>query len=240
MVYNVLSRHPGLDAVLIERRIGKMQLVRGRLHRLGWRTVVGQLAFVAGFVPLLRLVGARRITELKQELKLDDTSIPEDQVTRVSSANAAETVQHLRALAPKVVVLNGTRILSPEVLASVQAVFLNMHVGITPLYRGVHGGYWALVNGQHEYCGVTVHMVNEGIDTGGIVAQARISPGPNDTFATYQYLQVAAGLPLLQHAVEDALAGVLTTRPGPPGQSRLWSHPTAFEYLRHRIQRGVK
>ena len=47
-------------------------------------------------------------------------------------------------------VVNGTRILSRRMLESIDAVFLNMHVGITPKYRGVHGGYWALANGDRR------------------------------------------------------------------------------------------
>ena len=42
-----------------------------------------------------------------------------------------------------------------------------MHAGITPQYRGVHGGYWAVVNNDPEHCGVTIHFVDKGIDTGG-------------------------------------------------------------------------
>src|SRR5438093_9923670 len=48
------------------------------------------------------------------------------------------------------VVVNGTRIISEAVLTASDAVFINMHAGITPKYRGVHGGYWALYNGDGE------------------------------------------------------------------------------------------
>jgi hypothetical protein len=47
-------------------------------------------------------------------------------------------------------------------------------------------------------------------------------------------LQLAAGLPLLVQAVREALAGTLRLQPAPEGTSRLWSHPTLAEYLRHR------
>ena len=52
-------------------------------------------------------------------------------------------------------------------LEAVPAVFLNTLAGITPSYRGVHGAYWALVQRQPDACGVTVHLVDAGIDTGG-------------------------------------------------------------------------
>jgi hypothetical protein len=65
-------------------------------------------------------------------------AVPGALVRRVASANADETVALLQELRPRVVVVNGTRILSKRVLGCIDAVFINMHAGITPLYRGVH------------------------------------------------------------------------------------------------------
>ena len=65
--------------------------------------------------------------------------------------------------------------------------------GITPLYRGVHGAYWALAEGRRDLCGVTVHRVDAGIDTGEVLAQVLIDPTPQDNFVTYPWLQVAEG-----------------------------------------------
>jgi methionyl-tRNA formyltransferase len=117
----------------------------------------------------------------------------------------------LRRLKPNVVVLSGTRVVSRPVLEGVKAVFLNVHAGIIPRYRGVHGGYWALVEGEPENCGVTVHMVDAGVDTGAVVSRARIRPLPTDNYLTYPWLQLAAALPLLIAAIEGALAGRLVT-----------------------------
>ena len=91
-----------------------------------------------------------------------------------------------------------------------------------------------------ENCGVTVHLVNEGIDTGGIIAQARVTPRREDSFVTYHYLQLAAAIALLSRAIQDALAGTLRTVPPPVGPSRLYSHPTAWEYLVRRATRGIR
>ena len=145
-------------------------------------------------------------------------------------------LRHLRA---DVVVLSGTRIISSAVLRGTRATFLNMHAGITPLYRGMHGAYWALVNGDVMNCGVTVHLVDDGIDTGGILEQARIVPTVHDTFATYPRLQLAVGLPLLKKAINDVRAGRAEAKPSPPGESRLWTHPTLLEYLVNSRRSGV-
>ena len=82
-----------------------------------------------------------------------------------------------------------------------------MHAGITPAYRGVHGGYWALAEGRTDLVGTTIHLVDEGIDTGGVIEQASFSPTEADTFVTYPYLHTAAGLPPLIEAVRGILRG---------------------------------
>src|SRR4029077_4353932 len=121
----------------------------------------------------------------------------------------------------------------------VSATFLNVHAGITPRYRGVHGGYWALAEGSPELCGVTIHRVDAGVDTGPIVEQAKISPAETDNFVTYPYLQLATALPLLRRAIEAALKGELEFRPA-RGASRLYYHPSIGQYFRNRFRSGVR
>jgi len=172
--------------------------------------------------------------------RLDTSEIPTSCTIDVPSVNSDVAIRELERFAPRVVVVNGTRIIDENVLNSVSAIFINTHAGITPMYRGVHGGYWALASGDPGNCGVTVHKVDKGIDTGSIIAQATISPTTKDTFATYPFLQTASAIPLLIQAVTDALAGNLAELPPPPGRSRLWTHPTACQYLKNRIKLGVR
>ncbi|MDQ4041594.1 MAG: formyl transferase, partial [Actinomycetota bacterium] len=117
---------------------------------------------------------------------------------------------------------------------------LNVHAGITPLYRGVHGGYWALAEDRPDLVGTTVHLVDEGVDTGPVVERRTFSVEREDSFATYPYLHTAHGLPGLLAAVERALAGEL--RPVDPLDlpSRVRYHPTLWGYLVTRARRGVR
>jgi len=240
MVFNGLRWRVPIHGVILERRVGRRALVSRRMRRHGIGRTIGQIAFRALIVPLLRRSSRRRRAELVQTLSLDPTPIPDELVRRVRSVNDVETARILAELRPAVVVVNGTRILSDALLTAFpQVTFLNLHAGITPMYRGVHGAYWARARNDAANCGVTVHRVDSGIDTGPIVAQATISPTREDDFTTYPLLQLGAGIPLLADAVIAALAGDLRTRAAPTGASRLWSHPTALEYMRHRI-RGVR
>ena len=231
----------GIPCTLIEEQPpSRTRLARRRARRVGWPTVLSQVAFITVVQPVLRRQGRKRIQRILAEFGLDATPFPHRRT--VSSVNSQETKALLRQLRPEVVVVSGTRIISPAVLESISAPFINTHAGITPRYRGVHGGYWALVEGRPDLVGTTVHRVDRGIDTGEVLGQAVFTVGPSDSIATYPYLHLAAGLPLLTAAI----TGVLTHGTAPPGvaphdagPSRLWLHPTVGQYLRHRIFRKV-
>jgi folate-dependent phosphoribosylglycinamide formyltransferase PurN len=240
ILFNYLAQHFAVERVIVEEPVPRAEFLKKRAKRMGWSKVLGQVLFRATVVPYLTLRSGGRIAEICRESGLNTSPIPEAVIAHVPSVNSDECIALLREITPDVVVISGTRIISGRVLQSVPAKFINMHVGITPMYRGVHGAYWALVENDRARCGVTVHLVDTGIDTGNILGQATCSPTPRDNFSTYIYLQLAAGLPLLKQAVGDALAGRLHPLPYPPGPSRLWSHPTLAEYLRHRFAQGVK
>ena len=239
-VFNALRRRFSIARVIFEEGVPRRELLRRRARKLGLQRVIGQLAFRAGAVPFLHLTSRQRIREICEEFSLDLTPPPAQVVSRVTSANAPETVALLQEIRPAAVVVNGTRILGADILARVQSVFLNTHVGITPSYRGVHGGYWALTDRRADLCGVTVHLIDRGIDTGGVLGQALIHPTAADNFTTYPYLQIAAALPLLRQALAAAITGRAETVSPLASSSRLWSHPTLVEYLYHWATKGVR
>ena len=160
----------------MKRNLRWRDFLKRRIKKLGFSTVFGQLLFSAAIVPVVSRQSRRRIQQIISSNKLNTSEIPSDKVTEVPSVNSDLTIAELKRLSPAVVVVNGTRIIQEKVLGCVDAVFLNTHAGITPMYRGVHGGYWALASGDASNCGVTIHKVDKGIDTGSIVAQATISP----------------------------------------------------------------
>jgi folate-dependent phosphoribosylglycinamide formyltransferase PurN len=240
VVYNAVARHHPIARVLVEEPVSRARLLGRRVRRLGLPTVAGQVLFQALAAPVLARRARERLREIHAEYALDETPIPASAITRVPSANSAEARALLARLAPRVVLVFGTRILGPDTLAAVDARFVNLHAGVTPLYRGVHGGYWALHDGHPEHFGATVHLVDAGIDTGAILAQVYVTPTQRDDFATYPLLQTAAALPALVDVIGQALAGTVAPRSAAAGPSRLRSHPTLGSYLRARVGRGVK
>jgi methionyl-tRNA formyltransferase len=65
---------------------------------------------------------------------------------------------------------------------------INCHAGKLPFYRGRNILNWALINDEKEF-GITVHYIDEGIDTGDIILQRAYPITDDDTYETL--LQVA-------------------------------------------------
>jgi folate-dependent phosphoribosylglycinamide formyltransferase PurN len=230
------ARFPGL-AVVVERNMPRSLLLRRRVKRLGLVRVGGQLAFMA-FQRVQRSASRGRIAEIVGQANLEPPWPNTSELIRVPSINSPECVAYLKRLRPRAILVVGTRIIAEEVLRAVEVPFINYHAGITPKYRGVHGGYWAKAEGDAGNFGVTVHLIDKGIDTGDVLYQARLVPIAEDNYSTFPYLQLVAALPLLERAARDAVAGTL--RPHKvDSPSRLWSHPTLWQYVKTGLRRGV-
>jgi folate-dependent phosphoribosylglycinamide formyltransferase PurN len=238
VVVNALRRRFGDVPLVLEDKEPIALFLRRRMRKLGVIPVMGQLAFIV-FARALRPLYSRREQDFLDQEGFDATSI-DSGLIRVRSVNDARTIELLRSLEPKVIVVFQTRILARRLLESIPAVFINVHNGITPQYRGLHGAYWALAGGDLQNCGVTVHRIDAGVDTGPIIAQSRITPPPSASYFTYHWYQLAAALPLLVKAIEDASSGQLVTFDSRADMSsRQYYHPTLWGYLRTGLRRNV-
>lgn len=92
-------------------------------------------------------------------------------------ALAAELARH----EPDLVVCAGfMRLLGPPVLERFAGRVVNTHPSLLPAFPGAHAVADALAYGV-RITGVTVHLVDEGVDTGPVVAQAAVPVEPGDT-----------------------------------------------------------
>lgn len=237
ILYNALAPHFDVR-VVYEQPPSTMHLLRSRVRRLGIWRVFGQVLFQLLVAKPLGALSKARRDAILADLDASDAAIPHQAIARTASVNDPACWELVRSLAPRAVVINGTRILSKKAIAAFDVPVLNTHVGITPRYRGVHGAYWALAQGDRQHCGVTVHLVDEGIDTGGILYQQVIDPTPHDDFSTYPTMQMAVGSKLMVRAVNDLLAGTLRMH-SVEGASRRWEFPTLWAYLANWL-RGAK
>ncbi len=239
ILYHALKNDFAIDTIILEEPIGKKALLKRRIKKLGIWKVAGQVLFQLIIVQLLHATAAKRKKEISKQFSMDSSELPLEKIRRVKSVNDENCLQLLQTISPQLVIVNGTRIISKRILDGVSSPFINMHAGITPKYRGVHGAYWALVNKDEKNCGVTIHLVDAGIDTGAVIFQKAITVCRKDNFATYPLLQLAEGITYMKKAMEDILLNRLALINGTK-ESGLWSHPGFGQYLYNRIVKGIK
>lgn len=234
IVYNYLKQHIDFEAVIIEKPFPKMKQLRKRIKKLGFWHAMGQVAFMLLVFPVLKFISRKRVKEIIEKNNLNLDPLPGEYITEVNTLNCEESRIILKKINPDLVIVNGTRIISKKTLECIDAPFINIHVGITPLFRGVHGGYWALASGKKELFGVTIHYVDAGVDTGGIIEQILVTTTSRDNFFTYPFLKYAATVPVLKKIVDKFIAGEKPViKPSLVNESKLWYHPTIFQWLRN-------
>lgn len=82
---------------------------------------------------------------------------------------------------PDLIVLSGfMRILSPGIVRAFPKRIINIHPALLPRYPGLHTHERVLQAGDTEH-GTTVHFVDEGLDSGPIIAQRKLTVLPEDT-----------------------------------------------------------
>ena len=110
----------------------------------------------------------------------DDLGIP---VLRVpwGGSNSRNTLDFISGIAPDCILLFGSSIIREPLLDCFSGRVLNMHLGLSPYYRGSATNFWPLVDGLPECVGVTIHHATLKVDAGNILRQARPPMDVRDT-----------------------------------------------------------
>ena len=113
------------------------------------------------------------------------------------------------------------RILPKSLIEMPRRGALNVHPSLLPKYRGATPIQSALANGDRE-TGVTIMLMDAGMDTGDIVLQERIAIAPGETYGELHDRLAQLGAELLDRAIELAQQGALPHRPqtGEPSVTR--------------------
>ena len=158
------------------------------------------------------------------------------QVHRVENLNGAAAVAALSALRADLGIVIGTRILKRSTFALPRLGSINLHKGAVPRYRGMPPGFWEIYNGE-ESAGVTVHFVDDKLDTGPVAASSQVEISPLDTPDSLIEKLHLLGAQVLRSAVSDIQSGA--ARPVAQERSELkpYSRPTRRQVaeLRSRL-----
>ena len=242
VIYNEINKHFEVSKIIIEQPTPLLTLAKRRAKKIGYFKVFGQIIFRLLVVPILKIKSKKRIVEIVEEYKLNTSFLPLEKIINVENINSEASISFITNEAADIIIVNGTRIISAKVLNAIgDTIIINTHLGITPNFRGSHGGYWALVKNEPNNFGITIHKVDTGIDTGTIVKQARALVNKDDNFVTYPFLQIAiAKNTMLDVLKEFNKTRVIETIEIKQTESKLYYNPTVFQYLYYLIKRKIK
>jgi phosphoribosylglycinamide formyltransferase-1 len=120
-----------------------------------------------------------------------------------------ELLAQLREWQPDLVVLSGLmRLLPPQLVAAYTPAIINTHPAYLPEFPGAHGVRDALAAGVTQ-TGASVIVVDDGVDSGPILAQRRIPIEPGDTEATLHERIKPVERELLIQTVRDIADGAI-------------------------------
>lgn len=160
--------------------------------------------------------------------------IPVIHVGPLSDPVSVDAVGRLEA---DILIHAGAGILRRGVLSTPRLGTLNAHMGMLPRYRGMNVAEWAGLEGSTVGC--TVHLINEGIDTGDIIAVAEVDKSSADNIRGLRALVDDAQITLLGKVVRWIVeSGTLPpARPQHPDEGRQYfeMHPELRAILEDKL-----
>lgn len=97
-------------------------------------------------------------------------------------------------------------IFSPDYISIPPMGFINIHPGLLPKYRGSVPTLWALLNNEEEI-GSTIHYIDQGIDSGDIIAQVKYKIPKNITGFKLNNIMAKKGTDLFKKNLPLILEG---------------------------------
>jgi len=125
----------------------------------------------------------------------------------------ADFIAQVKKLAPDLIVVVAFGQILPRTLLDIPRYgCVNVHASLLPFYRGAAPINWVLINGETE-TGVTIMLLDEGMDTGDILLQEKLSIAPTDTVATLHDRLAHSGALLLGKALDQLVSTGWSPKP---------------------------
>ncbi|MBI2374217.1 MAG: hypothetical protein HYV07_09470 [Deltaproteobacteria bacterium] len=127
--------------------------------------------------------------------------------------NSPEVLSWVREREPEFVLLYGSGIVKPPLLELYASRIVNMHLGLSPYYRGSGTNFFPLVNRQPECVGATIHLAVLKVDAGSILAQTRPPAAVTDRAHELGCKAIVAGVDAMVRALAAFAGGKLVPQP---------------------------
>jgi methionyl-tRNA formyltransferase len=150
---------------------------------------------------------------------------------RVTSPEYSGFVRSVTELAPDLLLCDSySMLLRPDVLSVPRAGAVNVHGGLLPQYRGGNPLQWTIINDETQ-AGVTIHYMDEGFDSGSIIAQRQVPVMFTDTWRDVMSRIDATTDELLREQAPLILTGRAMATPQEPARARYYRHRRPLDGL---------
>ena len=124
-----------------------------------------------------------------------------------------ESVEHVRQLAPDVMVVVGYGQIIPQSIIDIPGHgIINVHASLLPELRGAAPIQWSVARG-FKTTGVATMRIDAGLDTGAILLKSETEIGPDETAPELSRRLAAMGAELLVETLRGLAAGTLSAIP---------------------------
>ena len=128
--------------------------------------------------------------------------VKKDRIKTVKDINSGEALEFIKDVRPDICVCFGTGIIKRAVYQIPYFGTINVHRGIIQDYRGLDSDLWAVLRDDFNKLGTTIHYVNDGIDTGSVIAQKRYKIQSNDEIFHLKYHTTLSGTKMVISALQ--------------------------------------
>ena len=140
-------------------------------------------------------------------------------------------VEQLLSLNPDLILVWSFPMILPKpVLELPRLGCVNVHFGLLPQYRGGHAFRWAIANGEAT-TGVTLHYMDEGTDTGPIIATVRFDLEWDDDVVSVMKKSRLAGVYLLKECWASIATGQAPRMPQDKSKAHYYPLTTTEDML---------
>ncbi len=158
--------------------------------------------------------------------------------------NTESTLAFLESAGVDTVAVFGTNLVKPPLLNHWPGRTINMHLGLSPYYRGTATNFYPLLNEEPEYVGATIHLLDVSIDGGPILNHARPTITADDMPHTIGCKAIIAGVDKMISVLRKLDRNRLThvpqwEVPKPRFYLRKDYHPRQVVELYRKIEAGL-
>ena len=159
-------------------------------------------------------------------------------IYKADNVNSQAHLDYLRRLKPDVIVSAQGQIFKKELLGLPKIACINRHSALLPKYGGLWPVFWAMLKGEKEI-GVTVHIMEEKIDAGKILAQREIPILSSDSLYSLYRKAFGISAQVVLEALEKLAKKSVKFIPNDPQRASYFSMPTVKEASLFR-KKGLK